>query len=136
MTAAAWRSLSICDSSESSLAKSASDAVLSSGSLDMMKQTIKEHEETLDPNEPRDFTDKALVEIKGTTDPSSSFFGEKGRENLANTLYDLFLAGSETTSSTLTWALLFMARYPKVQRKVQEEMDSVVGFGQTRTSLH
>ena len=97
--------------------------------LDMMKKMIKEHKETIDPNEPRDFIDKALVEIKGTTDQSSSFFGEKGQENLANTLYDLFLAGSETTSTTLTWALLFMARYPNVQKKVQEEMGSVVGLG-------
>merc|ERR1712212_90334 len=95
--------------------------------LDMIKETVKEHEETIDPNEPRDFTDKSLAEIMRTTDPSSSFFGEKGRENLANTLYDLFLAGSETTSTTLTWALLFMARYPKVQKRVQDELDAVVG---------
>ena len=79
--------------------------------LDRMKETIREHEETIDLNEPRDFTDKALIEMRKTTDPSSSFFGEKGRENLANTLYDLFLAGSETTATTLRWALLYMARY-------------------------
>ena len=41
--------------------------------LDMMKETIREHEESIDPNEPRDFTDKALIEIKGTTDRASSF---------------------------------------------------------------
>ena len=98
--------------------------------LDMITKTIGEHEETIDHNEPRDFTDKALTEIKNTTDPTSSFFGKKGRENLANTLLDLFLAGSETTSTTLTWALLYMARYPEVQKKVQEEMVHVVGQGQ------
>ena len=97
--------------------------------LDRMKETIREHEETIDLNEPRDFTDKALIEIKKTTDPSSSFFGEKGRENLANTLYDLFLAGSETTATTLKWALLYMARYPSVQKKVQQEMDTAIGHG-------
>ena len=96
---------------------------------DMMKETIRRHEESIDPNEPRDFTDKALIEIRGTTDRASSFFGEKGQANLANTLYDLFLAGSETTSTTLTWALLFVACYPRVQRKVQEEMETVVGIG-------
>ena len=97
--------------------------------LDRMKETIREHEETIDLNEPRDFTDKALIEIKKTTDPSSSFFGEKGREHLANTLYDLFLAGSETTATTLKWALLYMARYPSVQKKVQQEMDTAIGHG-------
>ena len=70
-----------------------------------------------------------MIEIKETTDPSSSFFGEKGRENLSNTLYDLFLAGSETTATTLKWALLYMARYPSVQKKVQQEMDTVIDHG-------
>ena len=43
------------------------------------------------------------------------------------TLFDLFLAGSETTSTTLNWAVLYMVRYPEVQARVQEELDSVVG---------
>ena len=43
-------------------------------------------------------------------------------------LFDLFLAGSETTSTTLTWAVLYMVRYPGVQARVQQELDSVVGI--------
>jgi cytochrome P450 family 2 subfamily J len=31
----------------------------------------------------------------------------------------LFLAGSETTSSTLKWAVLYMALNPEVQAKLQ-----------------
>ena len=78
--------------------------------VNLIKKSIKEHDETLDVNAPRDFIDKFLVEMKNTRDPSSSFFGERGMTNLANTLFDLFFAGSETTSSTLSWAMLFMAR--------------------------
>ena len=48
-------------------------------------------------------------------------------ENLTNNLMDLFMAGSETTSTTLTWAMLFMVRYPQVQVRVQEELDRVIG---------
>ena len=77
--------------------------------------------------DPRDFTDSMLIEIEKTTDKSSSFYGEGGVENLRNTLFDLFIAGSETTSSTLTWAALYMVRYPQVQKKVQAELDRVVG---------
>ena len=95
--------------------------------MNLMFKSIKEHQETLDPNEPRDFTDKVLIEIKNTIDKSSSFYGDAGLENLTNTLFDLFMAGSETTSTTLTWASLYMIRYPKVQAKVQEELDKVVG---------
>ena len=35
--------------------------------------------------------------------------------------------GTETTSSSLLWAILFLLHYPEVQRKVQLEIDEVVG---------
>eukprot|EP00092_Neocalanus_flemingeri_P065658 GFUD01079879.1.p1 GENE.GFUD01079879.1~~GFUD01079879.1.p1 ORF type:complete len:438 (-),score=100.01 GFUD01079879.1:38-1351(-) len=95
--------------------------------MNLMLESIKQHQDTLDPNEPRDFTDKVLVKIQQTTDETSSFYGETGIENLANTLFDLFVAGSETTSTTLTWAALYMIRYPEIQKKVQRELDEMVG---------
>ncbi len=39
---------------------------------------IKEHQDTLDFDNIRDFTDRMLLEIKKTSDPSSSFYGKKG----------------------------------------------------------
>ncbi|KFZ68483.1 Cytochrome P450 2J5, partial [Podiceps cristatus] len=36
-------------------------------------------------------------------------------ENLIQTIFDLFLAGTETTATTLRWALLFMVVYPDIQ---------------------
>ena len=47
-------------------------------------------------------------------------------ENLSGIIADLFSAGSETTSSTIRWILFYMAKYPEVQAKVQQEIDSVV----------
>merc|ERR1712064_153227 len=96
--------------------------------IDLMTENIMKHKETLDPNEPRDFTDMMLIEIEQTTDKTSSMYGQLGMDNLKVTLFDLFLAGSETISTTLTWAALYMVRYPEVQRKVQEELDEVVGL--------
>ena len=55
------------------------------------------------------------------------FIVPPGLDNLKVTLFDLFLAGSETTSTTLNWAVLYMVRYPEIQAKVQEELDTVVG---------
>ena len=72
---------------------------------------------------------QTLAEIAKTTDRHSSFHGENGKLNLVHTLFDIFLAGSETTSTTLTWAMLYMARYPEVQTRVQKELDLVVGQG-------
>jgi len=103
------------------------DIVINKDIIALMTKCINEHEETIDQNEPRDLIDKVLIEIGETTSPDSSFYGNVGKENLANTLMDLFLAGSETTSTTLTWAVLLMVRHPQAQSKVQSELDSVVG---------
>lgn len=40
---------------------------------------------------------------------------------------DLFQAGTETTSNSLVFGLIYMLNYPEVARKVQEELESVVG---------
>ncbi|MBN3310513.1 CP2G1 protein, partial [Amia calva] len=48
-------------------------------------------------------------------------------ENLECTVLNLFLAGTETTSTTLTFAFMLLAKYPHIQERVQCEIDSVVG---------
>lgn len=40
---------------------------------------------------------------------------------------DLFSAGMETIKSSLLWMLVFMLRNPEVKKRVQQELDSVVG---------
>jgi cytochrome P450 len=46
---------------------------------------------------------------------------------LVSLCLDLFMAGSETTSNTLGFAVLYMLLHPDVQRRAQDELDSVVG---------
>ena len=38
---------------------------------------------------------------------------------------DLFMAGSETTSKTLGFCFLYLVLYPEVQKKAQEEIDTI-----------
>ncbi|XP_048472485.1 cytochrome P450 2K1-like [Rhincodon typus] len=45
------------------------------------------------------------------------------------TINDLFAAGTETTSTTICWGLVLMINYPEIQRKVQDEIDRVIGAG-------
>ncbi|KAH0624275.1 hypothetical protein JD844_007963 [Phrynosoma platyrhinos] len=46
--------------------------------------------------------------------------------NMIQSIFDLFLGGTETSSTTLYWTLLYMVLYPDVQAKVQKEIDAVV----------
>ena len=42
-------------------------------------------------------------------------------------MLDLFIAGAETTSTTLKWCILYMTMWPKCQEKVQMKLDRVAG---------
>ncbi|XP_076735928.1 cytochrome P450 2J2 isoform X2 [Maylandia zebra] len=66
-----------------------------------LNREIEKHQEEWNPDDPRDFIDAYLSEM------------EK--------------AGTETASTTLRWALVFMMNYPEIQEKVQAEIDRVVG---------
>ena len=65
-----------------------------------------EHVKSWEEHNERDFLDLYIGEHKKANEEQndkSSFFGEMGSANFLLTMYDLFLAGSETTSTTLTW---------------------------------
>ncbi len=44
---------------------------------------------------------------------ASSFYGEEGHSNFVNVMFDLFLTGSETTSTTLNFTLLYLLHFPR-----------------------
>jgi cytochrome P450 family 33 len=46
---------------------------------------------------------------------------------LKNTIFDLWIAGMETTSNTLTWAILYLLHNPDCQRRIHEEFDREIG---------
>eukprot|EP00093_Oithona_nana_P007338 07338.XXX_25634_23310_1 [CDS] Oithona nana genome sequencing. len=95
----------------------------------LVADPIAAHKPQLDIDNPRDFIDVYLGHIQSQTDSNSSFYGSRGEESLICNLLDLFLAGAETTSSSLSWAFLFLLHHPEVQTRVQAEIDRVVGEG-------
>jgi cytochrome P450 len=76
---------------------------------------------------PRDFIDAYLKEIEATKDPQSSFYKENGIRSLSAVIGDLFAAGFETVTSTISWGVLYLVTFTEVQKKLQEELDRVVG---------
>ncbi|XP_063348492.1 cytochrome P450 2G1-like [Pelmatolapia mariae] len=91
---------------------------------DFIERKVQEHKQTLDPSSPRDYIDCFLIRINQEKNDRSSEFNY---DNLVSTVLNLFIAGTETTSSTLRYALTVLIKYPKIQEKMQQEIDTVIG---------
>ncbi|XP_065604306.1 cytochrome P450 2J2-like [Cyrtonyx montezumae] len=89
-----------------------------------IRQEIKGHRERRTVDEPKDFIDFYLDQMEKAKNVPNSTYDE---ENMLQSVFDLFLGGSETTATTLRWALLYMVAYPDIQEKVQKELDAVLG---------
>ncbi|XP_018429766.1 PREDICTED: vitamin D 25-hydroxylase [Nanorana parkeri] len=97
---------------------------------DFLLRIIERFSENRKAHSPRHFIDAYLDEMeKNAADPNSTY----STENLIYSVGELIIAGTETTTNVLRWALLFMALYPNIQGQVQREIDSVVGPNQTPT---
>ncbi|CAG0882024.1 unnamed protein product, partial [Darwinula stevensoni] len=66
-------------------------------------------------------TEMAQQKARGEVNPNFSEF------QLRVNISDLFIGGSETTSNTIRWCVLFLLCHPEIQEKLQVEVDSIVG---------
>ncbi|XP_056608080.1 cytochrome P450 2K1-like [Triplophysa dalaica] len=86
---------------------------------------ITKLQETLNPLDSRGLIDSFL--IRKQSYEKSGKDSHFHLENLFTTVMNLFAAGTDTTGTTLRWGLMFMAKYPHIQDRVQEEIDRVIG---------
>ncbi|XP_021488969.1 cytochrome P450 2U1 isoform X5 [Meriones unguiculatus] len=79
-----------------------------------LKNIVKEHQESLDASNPQDFIDMYLLhsEEERKASNSSTSFDE---DYLFYIIGDLFVAGTDTTTNSLLWCLLYMSVNPDVQ---------------------
>ncbi|XP_066301251.1 cytochrome P450 2J4-like [Branchiostoma lanceolatum] len=95
---------------------------------DFLKKIVQRHKDSFDPEVKRDVIDAYLHEMwKGRDLNSNDLADNFSEEYLVALIFDLFIAGTDTSATTQRWALLYLATHPDVQRKVQEEVDRVVG---------
>ncbi|XP_077192790.1 cytochrome P450 2F2-like [Paroedura picta] len=87
-------------------------------------QTAKMHQETLDPDFPRNFIDCFLLKMQQEKQDPFTYFH---MNTLLMTAHNLFVAGAESSSTTLRYGILILMKYPELQAKVYEEINRVVG---------
>ena len=68
---------------------------------------MKEHEETIDPESPRDYLDYLIIAAKDND--------EMGFYTIAMTMWTLYIAGSDTLATALNWLCLVLTSFPVIQ---------------------
>ncbi|XP_075057369.1 cytochrome P450 2K4-like [Mixophyes fleayi] len=89
-----------------------------------IRSTFTKQKEELDVNDQRNLIDVFLAKQQEGKPESALYFHN---ENLTTVVGNLFGAGMETTATTLRWGLLLMMKYPDIQKKVQNEIERVIG---------
>lgn len=89
-----------------------------------IKEKMVEHQASLNMDNPRDLIDYFLIKMEHEKQSQERIFTF---ENVLITIMDLVGAGTETTSTTLRYALLLLLKHPDVAAKAQEEIERVIG---------
>eukprot|EP00253_Pinus_taeda_P004453 PITA_04453 len=78
-------------------------------------------------------TDDSGGKAKDFLDMLLEYKSESGetftKKDIIPFLYDMFVAGSETSSATIEWAMAEAIRNPRIMKKAQAELDEVIGTG-------
>jgi len=85
--------------------------------VDYMDQQVKITAKTYDSNSPP--TNYVHAFVKAAKQEQGKNFNDA---QLVSTVIDLFAAGTETASSAIRWAVLYLARQPDLQEKIYQEL--------------
>nr|XP_053654388.1 methyl farnesoate epoxidase-like [Cherax quadricarinatus] len=88
------------------------------------QKSVEEHKADFDADNPRDFIDIYINELNKRKFEQDTTFTD---DQLVAICTDVFSAGVDTGSSTVSFAILLSVLNPHVMRKMQQELDSVVG---------
>ncbi|XP_063771219.1 cytochrome P450 2K6-like [Pseudophryne corroboree] len=97
---------------------------------EFLRETFLKQEKELDINDQRNLIESFLVKQQEEKPESTLYYHDN---NLLELVSNLCVAGMETSSTTLRWGLLLMMKYPDIQKKVQNEIERVIGSAQPQT---
>ncbi|XP_038060382.1 cytochrome P450 2J5-like [Patiria miniata] len=88
---------------------------------------VQEHRDSYDPNDYRDFIDMYIGEIDETERKGAAGDATFAYQHIWRAIFDMFAAGTDTTSNTILWVIAAVLNHPEVQEKIQREISEVVG---------
>ncbi|XP_040585613.1 cytochrome P450 1A1 isoform X1 [Mesocricetus auratus] len=91
-----------------------------------MQKSVKEHYRTFEKGHIRDITD-SLIEHCQDKSLDENANVQLSDDRVINIIVDLFGAGFDTVTTAISWSLMYLVTNPGVQRKIQEELDTVIG---------
>ncbi len=75
------------------------------------------------PNPDGCFIERFLAQIeKARGDTTSVFHNKKGHLQLLGTAIDLFVAGTDTTTTQLEWCVMYLVMYPDMQERCRNNL--------------
>ncbi|XP_069069015.1 cytochrome P450 2J2-like isoform X2 [Pleurodeles waltl] len=95
--------------------------------MEFVKKEMKSHKENGMSEEPQDVIDFYQTKISQDSQDITSSFDE---HNMIRIVAELFGGGTESTTTTLRWAILYLVNQPEIQEKVQEELSAVFSESQ------
>uniref|UniRef100_A0A671M9P6 Cytochrome P450, family 2, subfamily X, polypeptide 9 n=1 Tax=Sinocyclocheilus anshuiensis TaxID=1608454 RepID=A0A671M9P6_9TELE len=95
-------------------------------------KVVNEHKKSHVTGEPRDLIDCYLEEMEKRADQRSTFDDSQ----LVTLLFDLFAAGTETTSNTLRTLTLYLMTHTHIQEQCQREIDEVLEMPYVQAVIH
>ncbi|KAL3862687.1 hypothetical protein ACJMK2_008640 [Sinanodonta woodiana] len=90
---------------------------------DFVNELIEEHVKQFDEQSIEDFIDAFISEMK-QNDRETTIFT---KEYFAAIIMDLFIAGTDTISTTVTWASFYLATRHDIQSRIFQEIKAIVG---------
>nr|POE84778.1 cytochrome p450 [Quercus suber] len=88
-----------------------------------LEKTIDEHVQSKDENKTKDFVD-VMLGFMGSEE--SEYRIE--RPNIKAIILDMLAASMDTSATAIDWMLTELIRHPRIMKKVQKELENVVGL--------
>nr|XP_011755287.1 cytochrome P450 1A2 [Macaca nemestrina] len=91
-----------------------------------LQKTVQEHYQDFDKNSVQDIMGALFKHSKKGPRASGNLIPQEKIVNLVN---DIFGAGFDTIATAISWSLMYLVTKPEIQRKIQKELDAVIGRG-------